>query len=370
MRILYFSRDYTTHDHRFLASLAGSGLETLYLRLERRSRQLEDRAMPHGVELVAWGGGQRPFRWQDLLPRVLELRRILRERKPDVIHAGPIHSAALVASLAGARPLVSMSWGSDLLKDAYANRQMQWLTRQVLLRSDGLVGDCEAVKAAALEFGFPAERVTLFPWGINLQDFSGRAGQPSELRERLGWQDCFVALSLRSWEPIYGVETVVSAFAQAAAQEPRLRLILLGGGSQAGLVQGLLAAHGLHERVHLGGQVGQNELPRYYQAADVYVSASHSDGSSVSLMEALASSLPALVSDIPGNREWVADGRQGWLFPVGDAQALSGLLLRAAAEPQTLAQMGPAARQTAEARANWTENFQKLLGAYRMATQA
>ena len=58
-----------------------------------------------------------------------------------------------------------------------------------------------------------------------------------------------------------------------------------------------------------------------YRAADLYLSASHSDGSSVSLMEALGCGLPVLVSDIPGNREWVTDGEQGWLFPDGDDAA-------------------------------------------------
>jgi glycosyltransferase involved in cell wall biosynthesis len=212
--------------------------------------------------------------------------------------------------------------------------------------------------------------VALFPWGINLQDFTPRAGAPSDLRARLGWQDCIVALSLRSWEPIYGLDPIVMGFARAALEEPRLRLILLGGGSLAGMVQGLLSSYGLHDRVHVGGQVSQNELPRYYQAADLYMSASHSDGSSVSLMEALASSLPVLVSDIPGNREWVTDGQQGWFFPVGDTDALKRTLLHACKSPETMAAMRPAARQLAEQRANWPENFKKLLDAYRMATQA
>ena len=65
------------------------------------------------------------------------------------------------------------------------------------------------------------------------------------------------------------------------------------------------------DRVHFGGQVGYDNLPLYYGASDLYLSASHSDGSSVSLMEALASGLPVLVSDIPGNREWISEGKTG-----------------------------------------------------------
>ena len=278
------------------------------------------------------------------------MRRILREVKPDVVHAGPVQTCALIAALAGATPLVSMSWGSDMLKDAYASRWMKWVTRFTLGRSHVLLGDCAAVQQAAEDFGFPGERVVLFPWGIDLETVPPCAGVPSrkrtaaDLRARLGWQDCFVVLSLRSWEPIYGVDVVVNAFARAAAEEPRLRLLLLGGGSLAGQIQALLNERGLHDLVHLGGQVSQNDLVRYYQAADLYVSASHSDGSSVSLMEALGCGLPALVSDIPGNREWIVPGQAGWLFADGDAGELAAGHAARGARPGRAGEDAPAGR--------------------------
>lgn len=368
MRVLYFTRDYTPHDYRFLASLAESGQETLYLRLERGPRQLEDRALPAAVRQVRWRGGQGRFAWRDVPALALALRQVVRAERPDVIHAGPLQSCALIAALAGARPLASMSWGSDILVDARSSRWMAWATRFALRHSDVLLGDCRAVQHAAQAYGFPAERVALFPWGVDLERFAP-AGHPSALRERLGWQDCFVVLSLRSWEPIYGVDVVVRAFAQAAAVRPDLRLILLGNGSLAGQIQGLLHEHSLHQRVHMGGQVGQNELPGYYQAADLYVSASHSDGSSVSLMEALASGLPALVSDIPGNREWIEPGVAGWLFADGDAGALAQGMLRAAGDGGLLSRVRVEARALAERRADWRKNFQTLLQGYRMAVE-
>jgi len=367
LKVLYFTRDYTPHDHRFLSSLAESGQQVFSLRLERSGPQREDRALPAAVQQISWGGGQRPFAWRDLPARVVELRRILRDVRPDVVHAGPVQTCAFIAALAGAKPLVTMSWGSDLLKDAYESGLMKRLTRYSLGRSDALVGDCRAVQEAAADFGFPTERVTLFPWGVDLQRFQPAAAEPSGLRQRLGWQENFVVLSLRSWEPIYGVDVVVKAFAQALPQRPDLRLILLGNGSLAGQIQQLLHREELHPYVHLGGQVSQNDLPGLYHAADLYVSASHSDGSSVSLMEALASGLPVLVSDIPGNREWVEPGAPeavGALFPDGDSNALAEGILRAAGDPNGLAGQRRAARALAERRANWPENFKKLLRTY------
>jgi glycosyltransferase involved in cell wall biosynthesis len=365
LKILYFSRDYTPHDHRFLSALAETAHSVYFLRLERQKRQLESRPLPARVEQVAWGGGQAPAGWRDY-PRLLRgARRVIRKIKPDVIHAGPVQSAGFLAALSGFRPLVTMSWGSDLLMDADRSAWMRWVTRYTLARSTVLAGDCRAVQDKAAAFGFPPERVVLFPWGVDLQRF--QPGRAADLRARLGWQDAFVVLSLRTWEPLYGVDVLVRGFARAARQRPQLRLLLLGGGSQAGLLRSILQQQGVLEQVYFGGQINGDELPVYYQAADVYVSASHSDGSSVSLMEALASGLPALVSDIPGNREWITTGQDGWLFPDGDDQAITAGILRALDLGRQLAEVRSAARALAEQRANWQINFQRLLAAYDLA---
>lgn len=365
MRLLYLSRDYTPHDHRFLTAAVQAGHQVYAMRLEMRGPLLEERPLPPQVEDVPWRGGRRPFRWRELPALRSDLRRALERVRPDVVHAGPIQSAAFLAGLAGFQPLVSMSWGSDLLVDADRNAWWRWNTRFTLKRTAVLIGDCDAVRRKAQRFGFPADRIVLFPWGVDLQHFS--PGPGGGLRQRLGWQEQFVLLSLRSWEPIYGVDVVVKAFTQAAAREPRLRLLLLGNGSQAKMIRRMAADHGLADRVHWGGQVNNLDLPDYYRAADLYLSASHSDGSSVSLLEALACGLPALVSDIPGNREWITPGVQGWLFPDDDAVALAEAVLQAVQLQSQLPDMGRAARRLAEQRADWSKNVQRLEQAYQMA---
>jgi len=98
------------------------------------------------------------------------------------------------------------------------------------------------------------------------------------------------------------VDVIAQAFVQAAHQRPELHLFLLGNGSQENMLRSIFLAGGVIERVHFPGQVTQADLPRYYRAADLYVSASHSDGTSISLLEAMACGRPALISDIP--RHW------------------------------------------------------------------
>ena len=198
MRVLYFTRDYTPHDHRFLSALAGTTHRVYYLRLERSSRQLEDRSLPAAIEQVHWLGGQKSFEWKALPSLWYDLRKVLGRIKPDVVHAGPIQSAAFLAALSGFQPLVSMSWGSDLLVEADRTRWMKWVTRYTLRHSRVLVGDCQAVRYKAVSLGYASERVMLFPWGVDLQHFV--PGPADNLRRRLGWEEAFILLSLRSWE--------------------------------------------------------------------------------------------------------------------------------------------------------------------------
>ena len=124
------------------------------------------------------------------------------------------------------------------------------------------------------------------------------------------------------------------------------------------------------EHVHFGGHVVQADLPRWYHMADLYISPSHVDGSSVTLMEALASGLPCLVSDIPGNREWIEDGVNGWLFHDGDVNDLAEKILNAIKNRKSFKKIREAARRTAEQKADWNKNFGKLLETYHVIARS
>ncbi len=360
---MYFSREYTPHDHRFLEALSKSGHSISFLQLER-SGGSESRPVPEGVRQVP-----RPWRRKgrsllDMPALARDLKGVLRREQPDVVHAGPIQSSALLTALAGFHPLVSMSWGSDLLLGARRGLG-RWAAQYTLKRSDAFACDCDAVRREALELGMPSERIVVFPWGVDLAHFSPK--KETHLRSLLGWQDAFIVISTRAWERLTGVDVLVEGFLRAAKAEPSLRLLLLGNGSLRADISERIRECGMIDRVYMPGQVRYADLPAYFRSTDLYLSASTSDGSSVSLMEALACGCPALVSDIPGNREWVEPGKHGWWFEMGNVEDLRRKLLQAVAERDRHPAMREAARELAEVRANWDQNFQKLLDAYELA---
>jgi len=354
MKVVYFSYDYTPHDHRFLSALADSGHAVYYLRLQRGERQYEDRPVPPAIQQVRWAGGQVPFTFRALPRLVPAFRAALRRIQPDLVHAGPIQTCGLIATLASIRPRLIMSWGFDLMQDCDRNALWRWATRFVLRRADYFTSDCQVTRQRAVSFGADPDRTAVFPWGVDLGHFS-----PGSRRS----PGVFTLFCSRSWEPQYGVDVLARAFALAARQRPDLQLLLLGGGSQAGSLREIFERSGLTGRVVLAGRIAYKDLPRFYHQADLYISPSHVDGSSVSLMEAMACGLPCLVSDIPANREWIAEGENGWLFQDGNVEALAERILQLA-ERRDLGRIGQAARRTAEAKADWPSNFSVLLSAY------
>lgn len=351
MKILYFSSQYGPHDHRFLSAITEAGHKAFFLRLHAK-RTKEKRALPAGVKVVTG-----------------TIKQAIAKVNPDLVHAGPLTTGAYLAASAGFHPLVQMSWGSDILQDARRSTSARRRVRTALRSADVLIADCAAVGAAAVRLGFPRKKIVTFPWGVDLGRFNPRGGDGG-LRKRLGWQKSFVLLHVRSWEPLYGAETVLRAFLRAAANEPRLRLLMPGSGSQAARLRSIVKRSGLKDRVYFPGPIAQQDLPHYYRAADLYVSASKSDGSSVSLMEALASGLPALVSDIPGNREWVRPGKEGWLFALNNQRSLADKILAAVGKPKVLRKIAKQARVTAIKRADWTHNKKELFRAYALALKA
>ncbi|MEK6752255.1 MAG: glycosyltransferase family 4 protein [Chloroflexota bacterium] len=359
MKLIYFSLGYSTHDYRFLKAISDGGHEVFFVQLEGNQRQVESRTMPGHVNQVIWRGGREPFRWGNLFKLTRDFRRLVKEIKPDLIHAGPIQTCAFIAVLSGFRPILTMSWGFDLMEDVHRNKWMEWVTCFVLRRSTFFTSDASVTRDKAVTFGMIPERTVVFPWGVDLQHFTTQTEHTPRNKQGI------TLFCNRSWESRYGVDVLARAFVKVAQQRDDIRLLLLGGGSQGANIRRILQSGGVEEYVTFGGQVSQTDLPHWYDMADLYISPSHVDGSSVSLMEALACGLPCLVSDIPANKEWVVEDENGWLFRDGDADHLAEKILAAMNQREKLPEVGRASRRLAEMRADWKKNAEALMDVYR-----
>ena len=366
MKVLFFSRDYTPHDYRFLKAIAEIGHDCYYLRLEDRGQNLERRALPDSVHVIDWKWGKAPRDPVNDSCVLSDLKKIWNDIRPDVIHTGPLPDVSWLTAKAGLHPHAAMSWGFDLMHDIEISTAMRHTTAYALQDADWFLGDCYVERDTAASLGLNPEHATIFPWGIDLQQLTR---EKSLIRGKLVRDDDFVLISLRTMEPNYSVATIVKGFLLAAQKEVSLKLLLIGDGSQKAMLQQIAssAPEEIQKRILWIGRKKNDELKDYFCASDLYLSASITDGTSVSLLEAMAFEVPALVSAIPGNLEWVTADETGFLFDTNNEQMLAKKILYCFNHREKLNAVTKNARKNIEEKADWEKNKFLLTTAYEQA---
>jgi len=293
-----------------------------------------------------------------------ELQDCIRTVRPDLIHAGPVQTCAYLAARVGFHPLLVTSWGSDIL--LHANRNAEWreATTVALSWADGFFCDCDAVRHASRKFAMiPDSKIVQLPWGIKPGDFSPKRNVHEEAL--VFDSEAIPFISTRTWAPLYGITTLIEAFKIAYSRDPRIRLLLLNDGPEAGRIRDFIAKHKMEKVVTTPGIIGAEDLPQWFRAAQGYISCTISDGTSISLLEAMATGLPAVVSDIPANREWVIEGKNGALARTGSADDFAEKILWVANLDATQRfAIAERNRKVVSERADWDKNFPRLLNFY------
>jgi len=176
MRILYFTRADSVHDQRFLAALAESGHEGFVLRLHPGSFPT-----PGSVQVVEWGGSQSQLSESNIEPLTRELEQVLKVVQPDLVHAGPLQDLAFLVARTGFTPLLSMSWGFDLMHDVLVSPDAAEKARFALGHSARLITDAHCSAAQAVRLGFDPEKICIFArdGAINVFCSACAAGNPT-----------------------------------------------------------------------------------------------------------------------------------------------------------------------------------------------
>lgn len=257
--------------------------------------------------------------------------------------------------------VVGLSWGYDLHDAHAAGEDLTWLTSLA-----GLVVDSAANRSIAEGAGVEPSRITYLPWGVDLATFAFHGP----------WIDAFLlgvppharlVLSLRAHEPIYRVADIMRAFAgvrrppDAHEDFPDPYLIVGHTGSLTAELRDLARELGIGARVRFIGAVPEAELVPLLGRAACYVSASEVDGTSVTLLQAMACGTPVLASATPGNLGWVEEGVTGFTFATGDVPGLTAALERVLASYPTDVVLR--ARARVERDADWHANAARLRAA-------
>jgi L-malate glycosyltransferase len=281
--------------------------------------------------------------WKNLylsfIPRHIAIKRLVKTIRPDIIHAHFIAKYGFHLPDLQFRPTVVSAWGDDVLILPKKSRLIAWYTKKVLHSADLVYAVSHNIGDHIVsDFSLPETKVHYLPFGIDTDLF---IPQPDAGTWRTNTIQIF---SNRGFFPVYDTKTLVRGFALAFKQNPALRLTLKGEGPEEHEIRELVTRLGMDNQVIFRKKTAYADVPRDYQDADIFITTSVSDGTPVSVLEAMASGLPCITTSVGGIPEWIEHKVTGLLIQPGSPEQVAEAIISLARDPQLQKRLGMAAR--------------------------
>jgi glycosyltransferase involved in cell wall biosynthesis len=247
------------------------------------------------------------------------------------------------------------------ITDSYGLRSLalrsSWklrIKRIVVPRIFSLAKVVLALSSGGVEYmktlGFPSDRIVLTPYVVDNKWWTEQAAKVDRNAVRASWKiqvDAPVVLFCAKLQPWKAPLDLLEAFARARA--PEAYLVFAGDGALRSSLEQRSAELGIADRVRFLGFMNQSQLPSVYCASDMLVLPSHYDAFGLVVNEAMICGLPVVISDCVGAKfDLLRPGETGYIFPIGDVDALSAILKDLLHDPDKRSRMGASARQRME----------------------
>jgi glycosyltransferase involved in cell wall biosynthesis len=242
--------------------------------------------------------------------------------------------------------------------------------KYILRKADLVTTDAMVTAEAVYNLGVERGKVVVSPMGVEKHFIAGQ--EKSEFGSIGKEKPYMLILSNRRFEPVYDIATLIKAIPLVIRESKKhVKFVILGEGSQKSRLIHLSRELKIEGCVEFEGVVSREKLLSYYRNSDIYISTSKSDSTSVSLLEAMSFGAIPVVADIPGNREWIEDQKNGFLFPRCDHKALAHKIIYVINEFTHRSDFREKNRTIIQNRGVWENNmkvieekFYKLLGQY------
>lgn len=352
--------------HIITRLIIGGAQENTVLNCEDLIRQFGDEVLlltgpplgPEGslMERIDKPGGV-PFRIVPRLRRAIhpvndllayrEIRRMLKEFRPDVVHT---HSAKagilgrLAARSLGVPAIVHGVHGAPFYpyQNPVTRRFYQWCERYAAKRCDAFVSVADAMSNLMIEANIaPREKFYTVYSGMEVETFLHNAPLREEKRREFGFSDSEIVVGkIARLFHLKGHEYVIEAAQSIVEQVPQVRFFFVGDGILTEAIKSKIAEKSLEKYFVFSGLVPPKRIPAMISAMDILVHTSLREGLARVLPQALLSKKPVISYDIDGAREVVLDGVTGFLLPPKSVDALVDSVVKLAKNPELRRSMG------------------------------
>lgn len=243
------------------------------------------------------------------------VKRILTLVQPDVIHVHQVNRLAFIVTKVAAQvgiPVITTAWGSDVLVMPKKNKLYHFMVRKTIERSKFITADAREMVEAMQKIVLNSTNYHLIQYGIEPV-----AAQKKEK----------IIYSNRLHKKLYRIDAIVAYFSSFHASHPDWKLRIGGSGAETELLKQQVADLKLHDHVVFLGWLDESKNREEYAKASIYVSLPWSDGTSVSLLEAMSAGCIPVVSDLLSNKEWIDQGENGIIETIDQNPFEQALLL-------------------------------------------
>jgi glycosyltransferase involved in cell wall biosynthesis len=217
-------------------------------------------------------------------------------------------------------------------------------------------------------------KITVIPAGVDLNRFRPHDDKQS-LRHRLGIPNShFTLLTVRNLEPRMGLENLVLAFKKILNTKTHVSLIVGGEGPLTQDLKSLATEVGVQDSVKFTGYIADEELPHYYQMADLFILPTKElEGFGLVTVEALASGLPVLGTPVGGTREILSHMGPEFLFSDATPDSMARRILDSmqgwATNPEIYNEISRKCRKVAENHFSWDTHISRLENLFHITVQ-
>jgi glycosyltransferase involved in cell wall biosynthesis len=283
------------------------------------------------------------------------------------VHGHPYLSSLVAVKLAKflGKPIVLTQHNTFIEYESGLWDHVEWLNdatvgKQVLKNSDRITTVSSATRRYVLSLGADPRKITVLRNGVDVDRFKPSSVMRTMVRRKLGIPiDAIVILTVRRLVYKNGIDTLIETAQTALQQNPKIIFLVVGTGPDRDAVQTRIQQLGISNRFTLAGFVPDNDLPAFYNAADLFVLPSKSgEGLPLVALEAMSTGLPVIATKVGGIAEVMAEGC-GKLVPPDNPSELAKAILEFSA--RDLSSVKTVVRNVAERTFSWEQNVKNLV---------
>ena len=266
-------------------------------------------------EIVSWelktssNGFNRIIRLFEIARAILTIKSIVKKFNPDMVIAERTTSYGYLAAISGLKPMAIAQQG---ITDLWPHNSPLYIFKKRLQnyafkKADLIHAWGNSMAEHMKESNVDMDKVMILPKGINLDFFQFNDTSDGTLIN---------AVVTRSLEPEYKHDLILKAFSIVKQKSIPFKLTIIGDGTELKNLKWLAKELKIDNEVNFVGRINNNDIPKFLQQANFYISTPTTEGVSASLFEAMASGCLPIVSDLPGNRSWIQQKENGILVTI------------------------------------------------------